>query len=62
MKMADVEKMFKEECKEYIEAHKDDKIAIGFAYDCFVDGLVKDGVLTQKQWQNHRNPFYQGKF
>lgn len=62
MRMADVEKMFKEEYKEYIETHKNDKIAIGLAYDCFVDGLVRDGMLTQRQWENHINPFYKGKF
>lgn len=58
MRMKDVEKQFIEDCKDYIEEHSGDKIAIGYAYDCYVDALVKDGKLTQRQWQNHENPFY----
>lgn len=62
MKLKDAEKMFREFNKEFIEANKGDRVAVGLAYDYFVDGLVKDGSLTQRQWLNHRNPFYQGKF
>lgn len=58
MRMKDVEKQFIEDCADYIEAHNGDRIAIGLAYDNYVDALVKDGVLTARQRQNHNNPFY----
>lgn len=38
--------------KQWIEANKNDKIKVNFEYSAYLDSLCKDGVITQKQWQN----------
>lgn len=43
------------ENREWIEAHKNDKIMVNTAYMQYLDGLCKSGEITQKQWQNATN-------
>lgn len=33
-------------------ANTNDKISVNLAYETYLDYLCKDGVITQKQWQN----------
>lgn len=51
-------KIFNQEIKPgVIERHgKKDKPALQLAWQCFIDGLCKDGTITQKQYDTWGNP------
>ena len=49
-----VEKMFKEEI--YPGLNKSDKPALNLAWVVFIDGLCKDGEISQSQWNNWTLP------
>ena len=55
MTLKEARQIFKEEYADFIRANKTDKIAINLAYTYFLDGLCKDGQITQKQWEDADN-------
>lgn len=50
--LTQIKKQWIEENKEWIEENKQDKIKVNLEYTFYLDSLCKDGVITQKQWQN----------
>ena len=48
---------FKMEYKEFLQKYKNDSIAKRMAFHDFVDGLHKEGELTDNQANNWTNPF-----
>ena len=57
MDMKKLAKEFKTLNKEFIEAHKDDKILLNYEWQCYCDMLCKNGEITQRQWQNLKSIF-----
>lgn len=57
MNMEKLAKQYKQDNKEFIEEHKNDKILLNCAWSAYVDSLVRDGEVTLKQWQNLNNIF-----
>ena len=55
MTLKEARQIFKEEYAEFIRKNKTDKIAVNLAYTYFLDGLTKEGQLTQRQWENASN-------
>ena len=49
---------FKKAVETFASIHNgfSDYWSMQFAWSCFTDGLCKDRVITQKQWQNWGNP------
>lgn len=48
---------FKEIYADYIKENKDDKIAIRTAWNDYTDMLLKDGILTENQYNTWSQPF-----
>lgn len=53
MKLNDIKKEFLRTNKDWILEHINDLTMINYEYNAYLDGLCKDGVITQKQWNNH---------
>lgn len=43
--------------KELHKALRQDYLAVQFAWECFVDGLCKDGDITQEQYNSWTFPW-----
>lgn len=56
MTLRETKRMFIQEWygteKEYRKARKDDYCKTQFNWTCFMDDLLKAGLITEKQWQN----------
>jgi len=56
MTMQEVKRIFISEfygdMNKYKKARKDDYCKVQFEWSCFIDGLCKDGKITQKQYDN----------
>ena len=54
MKLSDLKPMFIREFyrdrKTYLRARKEDYCKVQFAWSCWLDGICKDGVITERQW------------
>lgn len=48
---------FKEIYADYIKENKDDKVAIRTAWNDYTDMLLKDGILTEDQYNTWSQPF-----
>lgn len=57
MNMKKLEMQFKRENKDFIKAHKNDKVMLNLEWEFYCDMLCKNGQITQKQWQNLKNIF-----
>ena len=57
MNMKELEKQFKKDNKEFIEANKNDTILLNYEWSTYCDMLCKSGEITEKQWQNRKNIF-----
>ena len=61
MQYREAVKIFKTEiARELFEKHVDYWTG-QLAWSTWIDGLCKDGVITQKQWNNWKTPFRYGK-
>ena len=56
MTMKQVYKEFKSLYGNYKESLKDDYYSVQFDFMCYIDGLNKDGVITDKQAFNAQLP------
>jgi len=52
-----VVKEFKESYAAELEAYGNDKAAKNYRFWLWVDGLKRQGEITQAQWLNWSNPF-----
>lgn len=56
MTLSETKRMFIQEWygteKEYRKARKDDYYKVQFNWTCFMDDLLKIGLITEEQWQN----------
>jgi len=57
MRMSDITKQWKQNNKEFIEAHRNDIIMLNMEFQAYVDSLCKDGVITEYQRVRAKNPF-----
>lgn len=48
---------FKETHAEYMKENKGDKVAIRTAWNDYTDFLMKDGMITEKQYETWSQPF-----
>lgn len=48
---------FKETYAEFIKENKNDKVAIRTAWNDYTDFLMKDGMITEKQYKTWTQPF-----
>ena len=55
MKMEEIKREFIRENKDYILNNINDIISINFEYTCYIDGLCKDGLITQRQYNSGNN-------
>lgn len=53
MNMTELKKQFKLENKDWINEHKDDPIMVNLEWDYYCDVLCKDGIISEKQYNNH---------
>ncbi len=50
MRMQEIKKEFIRNNQEWIYNNKNDIVAINYNFNCYIDGLCKDGVITYNQY------------
>lgn len=57
MRMTDITKQWKQDNREFIEAHRKDIVILNMEFQCYVDYLCKNGDITEYQRVRAKNPF-----
>lgn len=52
MKMQEIKKEFIRDNQEWIYNNKNDIVMINYEFNCYIDGLCKDGIITYNQYYN----------